>query len=569
MHIRIIRFGVLVLSICLYCFCQKADEKNKPLIKIGGTTVTHKEFNAFVDAKSLFPSARGDFFTRPISDMTFFVSMEMLYNNACKTSFAAHAKSSEDWKWKQMYFPATLFVRNVLQGNMGFFDKEIESYYKAHKESYKRMVPRDTTPPDTSKKDKAKIAKPAKVDSIKVYTPLDEVRTPIIEAMFSAKYPAPDSLFRKKDPKDTVKVDSAGIKSQWIYTCKRGAADFFLKKFYQEKYKAQLPDSLNQIYGEGKAVTPADMKVILNWIPEEQRSYYSNPAGSLELAKWLLRWKLFSEKAQKTWSEGQDDIKAELDWAWKLNVVFNYVNTELSPKAKKSASVDTAMCMYAYWDDKGHPATKPDSAGFKAVLDQYAQRVVNMDLDRQIFELRKKQSITFLSNDYMDEMKSSPVAVIAHADSLRDTGKTDEAETSYQTLVSWFPFTPEGMRSFVELAKIQTEKQQYTQAIKNYRDYLVLSNDKGKRCNTFFMIGFIYDEYLNKPEDASANYRWVLKNTPGCELSDDAEFMSLHLGEAMNSVEELRAEAMRQGKKVDTSSIPDSGQPAPKPVKAK
>jgi hypothetical protein len=31
--------------------------------------------------------------------------------------------------------------------------------------------------------------------------------------------------------------------------------------------------------------------------------------------------------------------------------------------------------------------------------------------------------------------------------------------------------------------------------------------------------------------------------------------MTLHLGEPMNSVEELRAEATRQGRKVDTSSV--------------
>jgi hypothetical protein len=79
------------------------------------------------------------------------------------------------------------------------------------------------------------------------------------------------------------------------------------------------------------------------------------------------------------------------------------------------------------------------------------------------------------------------------------------------------------------------------------------------------MIGFIYDEYQNKSDLAEANYKWVLKNTPDCELSDDAEFMTLHLGEPMNSVEELRAEARRQGRKVDTTSpepemmTPDTG----------
>jgi tetratricopeptide (TPR) repeat protein len=252
-----------------------------------------------------------------------------------------------------------------------------------------------------------------------------------------------------------------------------------------------------------------------------------------------------------------------------MNVVFNYVNNDLLPKAKKAVNVDTAMGLYAFWDGHGNPSVKPDSAGMASIISQYQQRLVYMDLDNQMWDLRKTKNIVFVQNDYKDDLAGSPTVMSAHADSLRDTGRTDEAQGIYQTLSTYFAFTPEGIKSFVELAKIQTEKQQYTEAIKNYRDYLVLSNDKTKRCNTFFMIGFIYDEYLSKPEDASANYRWVLKNTPNCELSDDAEFMSLHLGEAMNSVEELRAEAMRQGKKVDTSSIQDSAQPAMKTAKTK
>jgi hypothetical protein len=52
---------------------------------------------------------------------------------------------------------------------------------------------------------------------------------------------------------------------------------------------------------------------------------------------------------------------------------------------------------------------------------------------------------------------------------------------------------------------------------------------------------------------AEVNYKWVLKNAPDCELADDAEFMMLHLGEQMSSVEELQAEVKRQGKKVEAS----------------
>jgi hypothetical protein len=107
------------------------------------------------------------------------------------------------------------------------------------------------------------------------------------------------------------------------------------------------------------------------------------------------------------------------------------------------------------------------------------------------------------------------------------------------------------MKALTEMAKIQTEKGKYRDAINNYRDYILMGGDAERRCNTFFMIGFIYDEYLNKSENAEVHYKWILKNTPDCELADDAEFMCLHLDEPMTSVEELQAEARRQGRKID------------------
>jgi hypothetical protein len=121
-------------------------------------------------------------------------------------------------------------------------------------------------------------------------------------------------------------------------------------------------------------------------------------------------------------------------------------------------------------------------------------------------------------------------------------------------LVRSFPFTDQGKQAFSELAKIQTENGQYRDAIQNYRHLLLWGTDKTKQCNTFFMIGFIYDEYLDKPDMAEANYRWVLKYTPDCDLSDDAEFMVQHLDEPLTSVEELRDEAVRQGRNVDDTT---------------
>jgi tetratricopeptide (TPR) repeat protein len=287
----------------------------------------------------------------------------------------------------------------------------------------------------------------------------------------------------------------------------------------------------------------------------------------MDLAKWLLKWKLFTEDAKKCGFYSGNDIKSMLDWAWKVEVAVNYVNSELAPAAKAAAKVDTAMCVYAMWDEKS-TVTPKDTASLNRTVSQYRNKMVTIKIDSMIYSLRKKHNISFLMPEYKDDKVANPSVLIAHADSLRDTGNTAEASNVYRQLVTSFPFTPEGTRAYTELAKVQTEKGEYSEAVKNYREFLVMSNDKSKQCNTFFMIGFIYDEYLNKPDLAEANYKWVLKNTPDCELADDAEFMALHLGEPMNSVEELRAEAKRQGRKVDTSNT-GADMPVDSGIKAK
>jgi hypothetical protein len=564
MHIGIVRCGISVLMLCLCSFCQKGNVSKDSLLKMNGKTITKHTFESFDETRSMYPALRGDFFSRPLSDMTYFITINAIYENVRSQSFASKLKSSDDWKWKQQYYPAQLYLKNIINTNLGFSDKEIDDYYKANRQKYSRIIPADTTKKDTLQKGRPVVAKK---DSI-VYLPLQEVKNKIVETLFLKQNPIPDSVYRK-DPKDTSRIDSNAVKSDWIYAIRRTGGDFFLKALYQEKFPKKTIDSLNEWYGEKKFITPNDMKIIISWLPEDQRGYYSAQGNVKDMAKWLLRWKLYSEKAAKTGYSSLDEVKAVLDWALKIDIAYAYVNQEMVPAAKKSAVVDTAMCLFAYWDDHGNALAKPDSFGIWNVIDQYKQKQANMEVDSRVQEMRKKLNVTLLQSDFKDDAGGNPVTLIMHADSLRDTGNTNEAESIYELLAKQFLFTPEGMRSLIEVAKIKTERQQYSMAIQNYRDYLVLSKDKSKRCNTFFMIGFIFDEYLNKPEDARINYRWVLKNTPDCELTDDAEFMSLHLGEAMNSVEELRAEALRQGKKVDTSAIPETPSDTMKKAKTK
>ncbi len=586
MHIKIVRFCALVLAIALVSFCQKQDKAKDTIATIDGAKITKDIYNSFWEMRRLYPSYTGDYFPGERAISSYLVETALLADDGNAKSYSGKLKADPDWQWKQKYFPAQMYLQKVLDANLGFTDKELEKYYKAHAGSYKMKMQVDVPAPKAAANAKADAAAKGKDTSKTKVTPppqtvkkdtviqrtLPEVKDQVLKALFLAKYPVPDSLFRKHDPKDTTKVDTSEVQNRWMYMVRSDLPNFFMRKSYEEKYKQKFPDSLKDWYGKGKVITETDMDVIMSWLAESQRVMYNTPAGRADLARWLLKWKLFSEDAEKCGFASQDNVKAVIDWAWKVEVATNYVNNDLVPKLKASVSVDTQMCVYAMWDDRGS-MTQKDTAGINRTVTRYFTKSMYIKVDSALYALRKAHNVVFKLMEYKDDQSGDPMKIVAHADSMRDTGNTTEASSAYRTLMTAFPFTAEGKKAFAELAKVQSEKGEYTDAVKNYRDYLILAGDKSKRCNTFFMIGFIYDEYLNKWDLAEANYKWVLKNTPECELANDAEFMTLHLGEPMNSVEELRAEARRQGRKVDTTTPvpemmnPDSGAKTPPPQK--
>ena len=154
-----------------------------------------------------------------------------------------------------------------------------------------------------------------------------------------------------------------------------------------------------------------------------------------------------------------------------------------------------------------------------------------------------------------DKTLSSPVLGVAPAvlyrtaDSLVTTGQSAAADSLFSILANSYPFLPQGTAAMAEHGRFLTDSGRYMDAIKAYRRYLLSDKKQEKRCNTMFMIGFNYGEYLRLPILAEKNYKWILKYIPNCELADDAEFMTLHLDEPMITVEEIREEASRQGKK--------------------
>jgi hypothetical protein len=263
---------------------------------------------------------------------------------------------------------------------------------------------------------------------------------------------------------------------------------------------------------------------------------------------------MFAEKSKLNGNTNTKEMKDLFDWAWKFEVADYYVSHTLMPKVEKVVQIDTVMCLYAHWDEIAKPGIMPDSATMFRIIDPWKEKLYSAELDGEILAIRKKVGVTWLQTDWNDKRDLNPATLMAEADSLINANQAAKGEVLYKEISEEFPSTDQGVQSLFETAKINAENERYAGAIQYYREFLVKSKDHSKRYNTFFMIGFINDEYLNKAPQAEVNYKWILKNDPTCELADDAEFMTLHLDEPMIGVDELQAEAKRQGRKLDETA---------------
>jgi hypothetical protein len=382
---------------------------------------------------------------------------------------------------------------------------------------------------------------------------LSEVREDIIKVLFYQQFP-PDSAWVRESFGDSL-PDSTIVQERWLTTqrneLQRISPDFFLSRTYQELYKAPLPDTMEAWALQSGFIDSTDVNVILGWIPEDRRERFAEDEESRKgLIRWTIRWKVFAKKAQQSGYTKLATTKAKLRWAQKIETVTRYVNEELAPKIAASTQVDSALALYSYWDHQGKVVLPPDSGSFAGEIGRIREEMVKTALTAKIAEYRTKAKISFLQEDYADKRSANASELLAQAEAARDSGNEGSSQALYTTLATDLPHTAEGQTAMAEMAKNLSENNRYFDAIELYRKHLFLAGDKANRCNAFFMIGFIYDEYLARPQLAEMNYKWILKNTPNCELIDDAEFMMLHLDEPMVRIEDLSAEALRQGRKV-------------------
>jgi hypothetical protein len=565
MNMKVLRVTAVALLLAAVG-CQRKSEDDTALLRLGRTVLTRKDYGYFSSMARFFPLKVPTVFPAHRKTVTTMLETELLFRKTPMWFKRKVGKKTPSWEWREKYYHAQLYMSGVLVRNLSFTDAQIEQLYESWKEDSFKVV--TTVKPDSAQAAAAARDSAGSPDSAAAqaapdtaardsvyYKSLGEVRNRLVKHLFLETYP-PDSTYVQRYFGDSL-PDSSVIREQWFNYMSRYIRnrdqDFFLNRFYKKYYGSELPDSMGGFVGEGKPVTPQDMEVVTEWLPEGEKARFETEQGQRQLARWVLRWVIYSRKARESGFLDSDDVRQNMAWVWKYHVVNLYVADVLLPKLEKHVTVDTALCVYSYWDEAGKVVIPPDSAGLAREIGNKHNRELGLALDSVIYRMRLRKGVTFLQNDYRDDKDRPPEAILARADSLRDTGSAREAEEEYRKLTGQYGFTDEGRTALAEVAKLVTEKENYRDAVRNYRTFLFETADSARMCNTFFMIGFIYDEYMNKPELAEVNYKWVLKNMPRCELADDAEFMMLHLDEPMIRIEDLRAEALRQGREIDYS----------------
>jgi hypothetical protein len=536
-----------LLCVAALLVCQSGNVK-EPIVKVGKTTLGGASLESFRKTIEVYPAPMPSYFPAQRQLQTIMAECEAIYRHAGSKSAEISKKvaASPDWTWKRRYYEAVLFF-DLLPDNLGFTDKQLEEYYKKSIEEF-RVTEKSADGNDSS-----------------YIPPFDSIKTRVADRCFYNAH-KPDSAYISR----LSDQDSAAVMNHWIYTVRLNPADFFMRLFFKERTGVEYTDSLEQIVDNDKAVTSADMDVITGWLPESRKNMRKK-----DLAEWLFKWLSFSERAEKLGLTATPQFKDMLHWVQRIEFTFEYLRSEVMPKLEPAGTLtalDSALAELMLYDNIGQ-AGKANPEWVVSMLDEITKTRTAVAVDSAIYVIRKSVGVKYLQDERRDDKDADPVVLMAKADSLREAASDpdmdvddaikimDEAGKLYQTLSTDFAFTAIGRKAIGEMAKTMIDKynanpkQQgrflLTQAISAYRKSQKLDTDPENLCNSYFLTGLAYDEYLKNNSLAEANYKWVLRNAPTCALASDAEFMIQHLGEPMTSIEEIQGQSMRQGRDVD------------------
>ena len=512
------RYAGILLLMPVLCSPRLQTSTPEKLAIVGDVPVAREDVSAFKFVSRYRQNDDTPYQLEGNGSVWALLATEALYQHGMKKPEIRQFRQGTEWEWRRRSYISVAFERQILQANCGYSDLEVKNYFKRHRTDFRPVTYSENGAACTSK----------------VVPPFDSIRADVAKRLFLSEYHHDSGSLDLRHPR------GFRMFRERLYR------DHFMKRYYQETYGKNFDDTLIHTLcgaGDGAVITENDLNIVLSWLPADERAIYTRDPDAI--IRRMVQWKLFSRKAETTGYTKRHEVRLMLDWALKREIAERVITEILLPKVEKNVFVDDGMARFSYWDSVGKSLPSIDPAIFTHYLHQLVVQKKKLSLDSLIYHLRCVQGVKFLKPDIWSDERIKKASVLKlEADALRDSGQTTPAQTLYHILTEYYLFTSEGKRALVDLAEIEAEENDANKrdAIRNFRRFLILTDDPKERGEIMFRIAFVYDRGLHRPDMAERNYRWVTDHAPDCGFADDAEVMLRHLGELLPEPEVLRAE---------------------------
>ena len=139
--------------------------------------------------------------------------------------------------------------------------------------------------------------------------------------------------------------------------------------------------------------------------------------------------------------------------------------------------------------------------------------------------------------------------LIEKGTALEKQEKFSEAVKTYEKLAKKYPKSPLCIESIYRIANIYTSGlQDYPSAVGAYERIVQNYPDSTARtAQAQFMIGFIYNNYVQDTTQAGVAYRTFLEKFPTHDLADDVRWELQYLGKSIDEIPELAKATGQKG----------------------
>jgi TolA-binding protein len=147
--------------------------------------------------------------------------------------------------------------------------------------------------------------------------------------------------------------------------------------------------------------------------------------------------------------------------------------------------------------------------------------------------------------------------LIEKGTALEKQEKFADAIKTYEKLVKKYPQSPLRIESLYRIANIYTSGlQDYPSAVAAYERIVQSYPDSTARAaQAQFMIGFIYNNYVQDTTRAGSAYRTFLEKFPKHDLADDVKWELKYLGKSIDEIPELAKATGKKGAELKPATV--------------